>query len=469
LSHRLSLLAALNAASAAALIDHVDVTYMARDAEHLDQLRRALGEQLAVFRQDAGLKQGELADTMYCDRTLITRIEAGTRSKDRRFWEQVDAVLHAGGALLVAFDALDAAEYEHKEQQRQASLAQVRPEANRARRQAAQLTQAIPSGPAALHEAEQVRRGLDAVLHGATVSEAVLEDWERTAFRYGEYTRDRPAGALLMDLTVDLSDLKQAMARCRSASALRRLTRVAALMSGLMVLTVVKLDDRAAFRRWARTARRAAQEADDPVTHAWVLAQEAYGHYYAEDPAQAIDVAQEAQAAAPREGCVGAVLAAALEGRAQAVLGEREATHRALGQAETLLAGLDGEALLPSAMGYNEAQLRFHQSNALVHLGDVRGAWAAQDRALKLVAPGDYMDRAFTRLDRAACLVNDGDMPAAASYLSETLLGLTEAQRHGIIALRAQQILETVPRQQLVLPTIRDLEDLLPPSPNDKE
>jgi transcriptional regulator with XRE-family HTH domain len=447
----------------------VDVIYMAREAEHLDQLRRALGERLAVFRQDANLKQGELADIMYCDRTLITRIEAGTRSKDRRFWEQVDAVLHADGALLVAFDALDAAEYEYKEQRRQASLAAVRVEANRARRQATQLAQAVPYGPGVLHQAEQVRRGLDGVLHGATMSEAVLEDWERSAWRYGESTRDRPAGVLLMDLTVDLSDLKQAMARCQSASALRRLTRVAAQMAGLMVLTLVKLDDRPSFRRWARTARSAAREAGDPVTHAWVLAQEAYGHYYAEDTAQAIAVAQDAQAVAPREACVGAVLAAALEGRAQAVLGRHEETRRALGQAETLLSGLDGEVLLPSALGYNEAQLRFHESNALVHLGDMRGAWTAQDRALELVAPGDYMDKAFTQLDRAACLVKGGDVPAGASYLAKTLLGLTEAQRQGIISLRAQQIVETVPRQQVALPAIRDLQDLLPPSQTDKE
>jgi tetratricopeptide (TPR) repeat protein len=228
-----------------------------------------------------------------------------------------------------------------------------------------------------------------------------------------------------------------------------------------MMLTLVKLDDRTSFRRWARTARAAAGEVGDPVTHAWVLAQEAYGHYYADDLDEAIAVAQGAQAVAPQTACVGTVLAAALEARAQAVLGRASETRLALGQAETILSGLAGEALLPSAFGYNEAQLRFHESNALVHLGDTKAAWTAQERALELVAPGDYMDRSFTLLDRAACLVGEGDVSAAASYATDTLLGLSEAQRQGIISLRAQQIFDGLPHRQQSLPTVQGLRDLL--------
>jgi hypothetical protein len=49
-------------------------------------------------------------------------------------------------------------------------------------------------------------------------------------------------------------------------------TRTAAHVSGLMCLTLIKLDERAAFRDWARTARIAASEAGDPVTHSWLQA-----------------------------------------------------------------------------------------------------------------------------------------------------------------------------------------------------
>jgi len=48
------------------------------------------------------------------------------------------------------------------------------------------------------------------------------------------------------------------------------LTWVAANLSGLMCLPLVKLDDRQAFRRWARTARIAAKQTGDTITYFWV-------------------------------------------------------------------------------------------------------------------------------------------------------------------------------------------------------
>jgi len=82
-------------------------------------------------------------------------------------------------------------------------------------------------------------------------------------------------------------------------------------MAGLMCLTLIKMDERTAFRRWARTARLAASEAGDLLTHSWVRAQEAYGHYYSGDLLGAIGVAQHAQALSSQIPSVGAVLAAA--------------------------------------------------------------------------------------------------------------------------------------------------------------
>lgn len=99
-------------------------------------------------------------------------------------------------------------------------------------------------------------------------------------------------------------------------------------MSGLTLLTWVKLDDRQAFRRWARTARTAAAEVGDPVTYSWVLAQEAYGHYYSGDLAGALDVAKQTQVVARHTGNAGAPLAAALEARVYAVMGQSRPSHR---------------------------------------------------------------------------------------------------------------------------------------------
>jgi hypothetical protein len=155
------------------------------------------------------------------------------------------------------------------------------------------------------------------------------------------------------------------------------------------------------------------------------------------------------------------VLAAALEARARALQGQTVETYAALDRAEALLAGLQGDDLVPSAFGYNEASLRFHAGNALTHLGDTKAAWVAQERALQLVAPNDYMDNAFTRLDRAVCLARDGDASLAASSAADALLALTDAQRQGIITVRAQQVIQAIPNSGRALAPVRDLHDLL--------
>lgn len=143
-------------------------------------------------------------------------------------------------------------------------------------------------------------------------------------------------------------------------------------MAGLMCLALVKLDEGAAFRRWARSARIAADEAGDPATLAWVRAQEAYGHYYGDSLVEAIEVARHAQEIGKGSPCVGAALAAALEARAQARLGpeRRKESQEALRRAESTLLKLDARFTGTSAFSYSEAQLRFHESSAYTNLRD---------------------------------------------------------------------------------------------------
>ncbi|WP_328468803.1 hypothetical protein OHA21_00085 [Actinoplanes sp. NBC_00393] len=303
------------------------------------------------------------------------------------------------------------------------------------------------------------------------MAEASLDDWEETVFRYGRATRDRPAEVLLYDLSTDLAELGRAVHRHRSASALRRLTRVTAQMSGLMCLTFCKLDDRPAVRRWARTARLAADEAGDSQTRSWVLAQESYGHYYSGDLLEALDVAQRARDVVAKTPTAGAALAAALQARAYAAMGHDQETRNALGHAEEVLSHLTGESLVPSAFGYTEAQLRFHQGSALTHLKDARAAIKAQDRALQLCAAGDFTDWAMTRLDRARCLclVPEGDASKALDYATETLASLSEPQARGIITLRGNELFRSLPRNQRALPAARNLREVLMLTSESKE
>jgi plasmid maintenance system antidote protein VapI len=307
---------------------------------------------------------------------------------------------------------------------------------------------------------ESLRQQMNAVFSRGSVSDTTLDDWERTAIRYARATRDRPASLLIADLGRDLHELNGMLANPLPATALRRLTRVAAQMSGLMCLAFCILDDRPAFRRWARTARLAGGEAGDRETLAWVLAQEAHGHYYSGDVLEAIDVARHAYETSPTP-CTGTALGAALEARAQATLGRNEETRNALARAEDALAHLGGDVLVPSAFGYNEASFRFHEGNAYTHLHDVKPAFRAQERALVLCSPDNYTDWAMTRLDRAQCLIYADEIADGLEYAIETLTSLDKPKRQGIIALRAQEITRTVPKEAGSLAAARDIRELL--------
>lgn len=316
-------------------------------------------------------------------------------------------------------------------------------------------------GQAEPEATEAARQSLDDALSEGVMSEASLEDWERLVMRYGRATRDRPAPVLVNDLSVEVAELGRALQRHRSASALRRLTRVAAHMSGLMCLAFCKLDDRPSFRKWARTARLGATEAGDPVTLSWVLAHESYGHYYSGDLQESLDTAQHAQDLVTRIPCVGSALAAALEARIHAITGGVRETREALARAEKILSFLADADLIPSAFGYNEAQLRFHESSAYTHLRDAHLAFQAQDRALELCAHGDYTDWALTRLDRATCLTHTGEIAGGITYATETLNALTQPQRQGIITIRGREILRELPSGEQNRPEASELRDVL--------
>lgn len=379
------------------------------------------GEKLAALMSERGMSVRGLARAVPCDPSHISKIRRDLELPSYEMADRIDEVLAADGELTALVDA--------------------------------------PSDVGR----DRLRRSLDDVLAAGAMTESALEDWELSVLRHAEASRSQPSRVLLDDLTADLEDLRRALGRQRSASALRRLSRVAAQMAGLLCLALIKLDDRTSFRRWARTARVASQEAGDPVTYSWVLAQEAYGHFYAGDLRAALSVAEGAQQSGGV--CVGAVLAAALEARAYGAYGADHAAQvrAALERAETLLDQLPPADVNATALGYSESQLRFHEGNALTHLGDTAGAWAAQRRALELCPPRDYMDRALTRLDRTLCLVRDGDTAGAMAYAVETFAALTEPQRAGLISQRGRAVLGAIPADQRALPAARDLREILTP------
>jgi transcriptional regulator with XRE-family HTH domain/tetratricopeptide (TPR) repeat protein len=316
-------------------------------------------------------------------------------------------------------------------------------------------------GADTLHQVERIRQGVNDTVSMSAISERGIDDWQQTAIDHARATRHKPPLTHLHELATDLIELQRILTLHHSSSALRDLTRVAAQMAGLMSLTLIKLDERGASLSWARTARIAACEVNEPEVQSWVDAQEAYSHYYSGDYLSAIKVARRAQEVAGRRPTVGAALSAALEARAQAILGRAPETREALKRAEIALTGLPDELLEASALGYNEAQLRFHAGSAYTSLHDTSRAWNAHKRALQIYPQEDYTDRSLIHLDRADCLIYQGDVNGGARRIIDTLTELTDDKKTGIIDVRAKEIAIAIPKGQQRAPAVQELRDML--------
>ena len=440
---------------------------MAR-VERVDDVWVTLGQQLAASRHAAGLSQHRLASLAEYSRSTIANAETGRQHDPRGLWGRGDEALGTGTALARGYDEVAAAQ--RRRHIGDAVAAQHARAIIGAGLQAGAVEPSeahggdMSSAVGGLDEVESIRQRLTGALAGDAAAAVSPDAWEQAALGHGVATRECAPGEFVIELGADMAGLELAIQQCRSASSLLRLVRVAAQMSGLMCLLFVKLDERAAFRRWAETARAAAAEAGDSWTFSWVLAQEAYGCFYSGDLPGAVSVARHAQGLMRRTPSVGAALAAALEARAHAARGDARETHRALGRAESLLSLLDAGSVTGSAFGYSESQFRFHEGNAHTRLCAIGPALRAQERALKVCPPGDYTDWALTRLDRASCLTYNGDVPAAVAYGTQTLSRLSQQQRQGIIALRARQLVHALPAKYRAARPVHDFEELLMPA-----
>lgn len=291
---------------------------------------------------------------------------------------------------------------------------------------------------------EQVRLDALGVLHGdSSVSPSSVDEWDSTVLKHGRATRFRGSRDLLAELVDDFVDLQQLIKRNPSLATLRRLHRGSAQLAGLVSLTLLKVGESPASRRWSRAAWLMALEVGDPAVSSWVKAQDAYAEFYSGDSSGAVISARAAQEISAQANSVGFVLAAALEARAQADLGSRQLTLRAIGRAEDALGRLGPDAVIDSAFGYNEAQLRFHQGDALTRLGDTTGALDALRAALDYCAADNYLDRALISLARAESL-SQRDATAAVDEALSVVAALDAPRRDALIVERAHHLVGTV-------------------------
>lgn len=376
----------------------------------------------ALRRLRGTLSVRDLARLASCGKTVVSDLETGKRSPTPAMARALDNAL-AGQGQLVALA-------EH-------------PPGVRLSDRAASLHAAF---------ADQLAAG--------PMTTASLEEWQFTIARHGRATRYRPEQELLTDLLADFSDLRSLLNHRHPPAIRRHLLCACSYLSGLVALTLLKLDDPGA-RDWWRTGRAAATQAEDRPTLAWIYAQESYQLYYSGDWDGAVELAARAQQLAGGLPCVADALAAPLEARVHALAGRRDDVVDALRRAERAVARLAPEDRQPSALGYDEAQLAFHSGNAWTSLHETQQAWDQQQRALELYPQENRTDRTLILLDRAACLSWDGDAAAGAQLATDTVMALPDEYRSPLILYRARDLAVSVIETAALLPEVRTLREVL--------
>lgn len=329
---------------------------------------------------------------------------------------------------------------------------------------------------------ERIRRRLDEALLGATVSVAMLDHWEGMTGEYGRQYMTMPPMRLLCDVLLDLGDVRRMCEQRQPLEFVERLCRLAARLSGLAGMTMINVGDHRLARSFFSTARTAADETGDRHLRAWVAVRESLVPLYYGDPAQAAAAARASADLAGHQPCVAGVMAPVVEARALARLararsgtalagtgggrggsGSAEARRAsaALDRAHEALDQLPEEERRDTAFGYTERQLLFHQGDALVTLGDHRGAEDAFGQALRLYSATEFLDRSLVTLGQARCRLQAGEPEEALRLSRDTLLGLPSQHRPGLVLRAAHSLGEAVAAKHGDFPAVRDYREVL--------
>ncbi|WP_327090452.1 XRE family transcriptional regulator [Nonomuraea sp. NBC_01738] len=274
---------------------------------------------------------------------------------------------------------------------------------------------------------EGIRRRMDETLVSATVSPAMLDQWEESTLAFGrQYTTTAPL-RLLCDVLLELSSVRAAMSRRQPMDLYERLCRMAAQLSGLSGMIMINLGDHRLARSFFRTGRTAADETGDRALRAWVTAREALVPLYYGDAREALNLAKKSRDLAGQVSCAAQAMAPVVEARALAMISGTESkkevvdqAKRALSRARAAFSHMKSHEQEDMAFGYTEKQLYFYQGDVLTKLGQTLEAEVVLDQALDKYQD-HILDQTLIRLDQATCRLLDDDVAEACRVASEAM------------------------------------------------
>jgi tetratricopeptide (TPR) repeat protein len=289
---------------------------------------------------------------------------------------------------------------------------------------------------------ENIRRRMDNTMVSATVSPAMLDQWEEVITGFGRQYTNTPPLRLLCDVLLEFSAVRKAMEHRQPIDLQDSLCRMAARLAGLSGMIMINMGDHRLARSFFRTGRTAADETGDRALRAWVTAREALVPLYYGDPQEALNLAKKSRDLAGQTPCAAQAMAPVVEARALSMMhgtGKKDVVDqakRALTRARAAFAQMTSDAQDDIAFGYTERQLYFHQGDALVKLGQPLEADLILEQALSKYEPSEWLDPTLIRFDRANCRLLEGELDEAVSMALATVSGLEEGYKSADIVRR---------------------------------
>jgi hypothetical protein len=314
---------------------------------------------------------------------------------------------------------------------------------------------------------EGIRRRMDETLVSATVSPAMLDQWEEATLSFGrQYTTTAPL-RLLCDVLLELSAVRSAMSHRQPIDLQDRLCRMAAQLAGLSGMILINLGDHRLARAFFRTARMAADETGDRALRAWVTARESLVPLYYGDAREALTLAKKSRDLAGQTPCAAQAMAPVVEARALAMMAGADSkkevvdqAKRALARARNAFAHIRANEREDMAFGYTERQLYFYQGDVLTKLGHTVEAEVALDQALEKYQD-HILDQTHIRLDLAQCRLLEGELAEALRIGTEALRQLGPEYLTGFIMRPAVALEQELAKRNPNLEGLEEYRELL--------
>ncbi|WP_131738648.1 hypothetical protein [Actinomadura roseirufa] len=305
--------------------------------------------------------------------------------------------------------------------------------------------------------ADLPQRGRDEEVRplGASVSRAMIDDWENAYDVHAASYRYDPPIVVLAALAADWTEIAPHLRRARPDAAGRDLAHAAARHAFLIAGGLTELGERRHSRRWWATSRRLADESRDrdlaSQARSWEVTTRLSDDR--EDPQGLVPLAQEGRRLAGTRPTFSLIYAVAVEAEMYAAAGDLRRALTTIHEVEALF-----ERLPAAGRHWGEDRLRYVQSQIYSWLGDMKRAGEAQDAAHACFRPGDFKT---VQLNLHRPILHARTDPEEALGQALAIIdALPQERRIARVQSNARRVLTVLPEKARVLPAARELRAL---------